>query len=181
LTAVTISPTFGKNERPSNGLETISKELIDNQLGQHYVVGIVQFAGASVPGPNEPLMPRVKFLAIEPLTGTEADAIAGILDAARKRRGLGQVEETLFSVPRDGFDFDGAEGDQPAEELEGQQEIRLGPDGPREVPPPSAEEELAERAEAKAAEQDQGDAKPVTRARNPKPATADPFTPDDAA
>jgi hypothetical protein len=151
MTAVTISGTFGKNERPSNGLEDISAELIKDQLGLHYVVGVVQFAGASVPGPNEPLVPRVKFLGIEPLKGAPADEVKRILDEARKSRGLGLMEDAIPAAdPMEGqqaFDFDGPDDGEPRQ----LGEVRLGADGEREVPPPSGEELMAERAEAAAA------------------------------
>ena len=143
-TPVTISGTFSRDSRPSNGLEEISDQLIKDQLGLHYVVGVVQFAGASVPGPNEPLVPRVKFLGIEPLSGDAAEQAKQILDAARKGRGLGRMEESIPARDEPLFDFDGdGHPTIPAE-------TRMGPDGPREVPPPSAAEELAEREEAKA-------------------------------
>ena len=101
MTAVTISGTFSKDERPNNGLEEIAQDLITNQLGRHVVVGIVQFAGASMSGPNEPLVPRVKFLAIEPLSADAADQGRQILDQARKLRGLGLIAETLFDAAAD--------------------------------------------------------------------------------
>lgn len=161
-TPVTISGTFSKDSRPSNGLEEISAELIKDQLGLHYVVGVVQFAGASVPGPNEPLVPRVKFLGIEPLKGDAAEDAKRILDEARKGRGLGRMEESISAADPVLFDFDGPETGEPR----AVGEVRLTGDGPREVPPPSGEEVLAERAEAKA--------------KRAKPTTA-PFTPDGGA
>lgn len=96
MTAVTIAPTFGKNERPSNGLEAICASLIKDQLGRHFVVGVVQFAGSSRPGPNEPEIPRVKFLAIEPLVGDAAEQVSQILDQAREQRGLGLVDADRY-------------------------------------------------------------------------------------
>lgn len=147
-TPVTISGTFSKDSRPSNGLEDISAELIKDQLGLHYVVGVVQFAGASVPGPNEPLVPRVKFLGIEPLKGGAADDAKRILDEARKGRGLGRMEESIPARDTALFDFD-ADGkpSMPEQEVE----TRLGPDGEREVPEPSGEEVVAELDERRAA------------------------------
>jgi hypothetical protein len=151
MTAVTISGTFGKNERPSNGLEEIADQLIKDQLGRHFVVGVVQFAGASVPGPNEPLVPRVKFLAIEPL---ESGSLAAkdaerILDGARKHRGLGQLEDTVASDPV-AFEFD-EDGKVSATWKDGEPETRLGADGEHQVPEASAEELQAEREEQAAA------------------------------
>ncbi len=151
MTAVTISGTFGKNERPSNGLEEIAGELIKDQLGLHYVVGVVQFAGASVPGPNEPLVPRVKFLGIEPLKGAPADEVKRILDEARKGRGLGLMADAIPAADpmagQQAFDFDGPDDGEPRQ----LGEVRLGPDGEHTVPEASAEELLAEAEEARAA------------------------------
>lgn len=155
MTAVTIRPTFSKDTRPSNGLEEIADSLLKDQFGTHYVVGIVQFAGGSVPGPGEHLVPAVKFLGIEPLTGDAADSAKVILDAARKARGLGNIEDAIPTPDAALFDFDD----------EGRPTVtRLGPDGEREVPPADGAEILAERAEAKA---------------KPKP-TTEPFKPGGA-
>lgn len=109
MTAVTISGTFSKDERTNNGLEAIAEDLLEDQLGRHYVIGLVQFAGGSIPGPGEPTVPRVKFVAIEPLTGGDADHAKDLLDKARKARNLGQVEETLFDGHED--DPDGDDGE----------------------------------------------------------------------
>lgn len=144
MTAVTIRPTFSKDTRPSNGLEEIADELLKDQFGTHYVVGIVQFAGGSVPGPGEHLVPAVKFLGIEPLSGDAADQARQILDQARKARGLGRMEDAIPAPDAALFDFD--EDGHPTVPAE----TRLGPDGEREVPPADGAEILAERAEAKA-------------------------------
>jgi hypothetical protein len=102
-----------------------------------------------------------------------------MLDQIRRAQGKGAVEETLFSMAQEAFDFDGGEG---SNVMEGQTEIRLGPDGPREVPPPSGEEILAERAEAQsagAAEANEAEAKrPEPKGRRAAKPAADPFTPD---
>lgn len=173
MTTVTLRGTFSKDERPSNGLEAIADDLLKDQFGTHYVVGIVQFAGSNRPGPGEHEVPAVKFLGIEPLTGEAAGTASMLLDQARKARGLGRMEDSLPDVDPALFDFDGDGHPSISEEAV----TRLGADGPHEVPPASAEEELAERAEAKAAAagDGEGDAKP---ARSRKPATADPFTTD---
>lgn len=146
MTAVTIAGTFGKNERPSNGLETIAAQLVKDQLGRHYVVGVVQFCGANVAGPNEPLVPRVKFLGIEVVTDVDADTVKELIDEGRKARGLGIVDDLPAATGelngQGAFDFgDPDEDDEPGE-------TRLTGDGERKVPPASGEEILAERAEA---------------------------------
>lgn len=162
MTAVTIRGTFKKDSRPNNGLESIAGQLQQNKIKQHFVVGVVKYAGASV-SEDGITTPAAKFLAIEPLDGDDAKAVEEILDRARKVRGLGIVGD----IPAGGqlagqaeFEFDAEDDDEPSE-------TRLGPDGPREVPPPSGEELLAAREEAKAA-------------KGKKP-TADPFTPGGAA
>lgn len=159
MTAVTIRGTFEKDSRPSNGLETIADELVADKSKVYYVVGAVKWAGGSVSEEGD-LLPATKFLAIEPLAGDSADAAKKILDDARKARGLGRAEDE-FVRPSDPalfeFDEDGAVG------ISREAVIRIGPDGPREVPPPSGEEVLAERAEAKA----NGKPKPTTEPFNP--------------
>lgn len=162
MTAVTLRPTFSKDTRPSNGLEEIADALLKDQFGVHYVVGVVQFAGGSVPGPGEHLVPAVKFLGIEPLSGEGAESAKKILDDARRERGLGRMEDNIPAPEPALFDFDG----DGRVTVSPDAEVRLTGDGPREVPPPSAAEELAERAEEKA-----------KRGK----ATATPFTPDGAA
>lgn len=162
MTAVTIRGTFKKDSRPSNGLESIAGELIADKQGQHYVVGVVKWAGGNLNEDGE-LVPAAKFLAIEPLTGAAVDAARQLLDDARKARGLGRAEEE-FAKPADPtlFDFeDEADDGEPTQVGE----VRLTGDGPREVPPADGAEILAERAEKKS---------------KGKPA-ADPFTPPDAA
>jgi len=183
---VNVMGTFSEKNRPNNGLERVARYLIENRLSHVPVVCEVGFHKLSET--LDGTMLTIKLLATEP--GVAADGsdphghakrIRELLDELRRGMGKSAFEETLFSVPREGFDFDGPDEDKPAAELDGQQEIRLGPDGPREVPPPSAEEELAERAEAKAGAQS---AKPGAKsgAKSAKP-TATPFAPgpDDAA
>jgi hypothetical protein len=136
MTAVTLRGTFKKDSRPNNGLESIAGQLQASKLKQHFVVGVIKYAGASV-SEDGVITPAAKFLAIEPLEGDDARQVEEILDRARKVRGLGIVGD----IPAGGqlagqteFDFDG-----PDDEDE------------REVPEPTAEEIMAERAEAKAA------------------------------
>jgi hypothetical protein len=180
MTTVTLRGTFSKDERPSNGLEAIADDLLKDQFATHYVVGIVQFAGSNRPGPGEHEVPAVKFLGIEPLTADAAEQAKQILDQARKERGLGRMEDSIPAADPALFDFDGDGHPSISEEAE----TRLGPDGPHEVPPPSAEEILAARAEraataAKAVVVAAAEAK-AKPAKAAKP-SADPFTPGDAA
>jgi hypothetical protein len=167
-TTITVNTmgTFSEKNRPNNGLERVARYLIENRLSHVPIVAEVGFHKYSETLDGHVL--TIKLLAAEPglnADGSDPDGagkeIRDLLDQLRKRQGKAAFEETLFSMSRDGFDFDG-DGKEPAAELEGQQEIRLGPDGPREVPPPSAEEVLAERAEAK----DKAKPKPTTEPFN---------------
>lgn len=161
MTAVTIRPTFSKDTRPSNGLEAIAEDLIADKHEVHYVVGTVTWAGGSI-DLDGAITPAVKFLGIEPLTGDLAESAKTVLDAARKARGLGRMEDNIPPVDTPLFDFDG-DGHPTITEAA---ETRLGSDGEHEVPPPSAEEVVAELDERRAA-----------KAKKP---TADPFTPGGA-
>jgi hypothetical protein len=153
---VNISGTFSEKQRPNNGLERVAEFLHANRITQIPVVALVEWHAHGETKTGEKL--AVSITAIEP--GFEADGsdpdgigrqIRDLLDQLRKRQGLGSVEDTLFSAPRDGFDFDGPAAGGPAE-LDGQEPlIRTGPDGEFEVPEASAEELLAEREEAAAA------------------------------
>lgn len=160
MTTVNLSGTWSEKQRPNNGLERVANYIHANRITRVPIVGYVEFHSFTEKLTGEVL--TVAIPAIEPaleFDGTDPEGIGkqiwDLLDRLRKSHGKGSVEDTLFSMPQEGFDFDGAG----REEMEGQQELRLASDGPHVVPPPSAEEELAERAEAKA-----------------KPAT-DPFTP----
>jgi hypothetical protein len=144
VTAVTIRPTVSKDTRPSNGLEEIADKLLEDQFGTHYVVGIVQFAGGSVPGPGEHIVPAVKFLGIEPLTGTAAEDAAKLLDQARKGRGLGRMEDAIVRPEPALFDLSTDE--------DGKVEVRMTGDGEHQVPGASGEELTAELDERRAAE-----------------------------
>lgn len=154
---VNISGTFSEKQRPNNGLERVADFLHENRIAQVPVVALVEWHAHGETKTGEKL--AVSITAIEP--GYEADGsdpsgigrqIRDLLDELRKRQGLGSVEDTLFSAPRDGFDFDGGEGGSAGGELDGQEPlIRTGPDGEFVVPEASAEELLAEAEEARAA------------------------------
>lgn len=165
---VNISGTWSEKQRPNNGLDTHADLIHGNRILRVPAVCFVEYHQWTEKLTGEVLTVAVPV--IEP--GIEADGsdpkgrgkqLMDMLDELRKERGKGSVED----VPRGGempgqtaFDFDGAEDDDEPSET------RLGPDGPREVPPPSGEELLAAREEAKAA-------------KGKKP-TADPFTPGGA-
>lgn len=154
MTAVKLKGTWSKNERDSNGLEAISSDLVKNEFSRYLVVGMVEQHKVTKE-PGEAPIPTARFVAIEVGQGDDEELLKQILDRARKARGLGQVPDDLFSVSREDFNYDGPApampGQEPIDGIDSEPETRLGPDGPHEVAPPSAEEELAEREEAKAA------------------------------
>jgi hypothetical protein len=155
---VNISGTFSEKQRPQNGLERVADFMDENRIAQVPVVAIVEWHSKGETKTGEKI--AVSIVAIEP--GFEADGtdptgagqqLRALLDDLRKRHGLGSVEDTLFSAPRESFDFDDAPGGEGGSaELDGQGElpIRLGADGEHQVPEASAEEILAEREEAAA-------------------------------
>jgi hypothetical protein len=197
MTTVNISGTWSEKQRPNNGLERVAGYVHGNRLARIPVVGYIEFHQYTEKLNGNVL--TVAIPAIEPALDADGadptgagEQIWQILDQLRKDNGKGAVADTLFSVPRDGFDFDGpgGEGGSTAE-MDGQQELRLGPDGPHPVPEASAEELMAERAEAAAAadeapaEADPAPAPAPASAparKRTRAATTDPFTPDgDAA
>lgn len=113
MTAVKISGTFRKDGRPDNGLESVSEVLVKDEMQRHVVVGIVEVARVSKERGEEPI-PTVKFVAIEPLHGDAEDQGRQMLDQARKLRGLGQVELTLFDAG-DSTDRDPGAGPWPGD------------------------------------------------------------------
>ncbi|WIM97819.1 hypothetical protein ACTOB_001373 [Actinoplanes oblitus] len=152
---VNISGTFSEKHRPDNGLERVADFMDANRITQVPVVAIVEWHANGENQKGKKMAVSIK--AIEP--GIEGDGsdpegtgqqIRDLLDQLRKRQGLGSIEDTLFSAPREAYDFDGETGEGGSRELDGQLEMRLGPDGEHQVPEASAEELLAEREEAKA-------------------------------
>ena len=143
MTAVTIRGTFNKDSRPSNGLEEIADQLIRDTAGQHVVVGVVKWAGGNMNEAGQ-LVPAVKFLGIEPITGPDAVLVQEILDRARQGRGLSKAAEEFAKYvktpPQEEtlFDDDFAGDDEPVRNASGEP-----------VPPPSKAELDAEKAEAK--------------------------------
>lgn len=105
MTAVRISGTFKKDERPGNGLEAIAATLVKDELSRHVVVGIVELHKVTKE-PGEAPVPTVKFTAIEPLSDDQADEARLLLNSARRKRGESEIPGTLF------------DGDEPRELLE---------------------------------------------------------------
>lgn len=170
MTTVNISGTWSEKQRPNNGLERVAGLIRANRIVRVPIVGYVEYHQWTEKLTGDVLtvaMPVVEAVIAD--DGSDPDGrgelVLGMIDQQRKDRGIGSVNDV---PPHSGeiagqaeFDFDG-----PADEPTQVGEVRLTGDGPREVPPPSGEEVLAERAEEKA----KGKAKPTTT----------PFTPDGA-
>lgn len=110
--AVNISGTFKKDSRPSNGLESIADALIKDELARHVVVGIVELHHVDK-DPGEAPRPTVRFVAIEPVTDDAEEQVRQILNQARNARGLNIVPESLFDMPADVTEPEGADDDGP--------------------------------------------------------------------
>lgn len=98
---VNISGTISKDRRADSGLDEIGEKMHANRLQRMMVVGMIEYhAYHDVAGKAETV--AVRFAAIEPLTGEEDLAARTLLDKARRARGVGSTELTLFdAVPDD--------------------------------------------------------------------------------
>ena len=97
MTAVKLSGTFRKDDRPDNGLEDIATGLVKDEFTRHVVVGVVE-PHKVTKEPGEAPVPTVRFVAIEPLDGDSADAARALLNGARRRRGMTDLADTLFDA-----------------------------------------------------------------------------------
>lgn len=157
-TTTNISGTWSKKQRPNCGLDVIAKYMHANRLTRVPVVGYVEFHQFTETVSGNTL--TVAIPAIEPGMTEDGDDPDGlgrqlweILDKLRRRQRKGAVADTLFSVSTAPASR-ASDDDKPAE-LDGQMplvpEVRVGSDGPREVPPPSGEELTAELDERRKA------------------------------
>lgn len=157
-TTTNISGTWSKKQRPNCGLDVIAEYMHANRLTRVPVVGYVEFHQFTETVSGNTL--TVAIPAIEPGMTEDGDDPDGlgrqlweILDKLRRRQRKGAVADTLFSVSTAPASR-ASDDDQPAE-LAGQlplvPEVRVGSDGPHEVPPPSGEELTAELDERRAA------------------------------
>jgi hypothetical protein len=95
--SVNISGTFKKDERDSNGLESIHDELVKRPLDRRIVVGMIETKFVKVDVQDGGVeVPTVRFVAIEPLTGPAATTARELLDAARSERTGQPVQPTLL-------------------------------------------------------------------------------------
>jgi len=92
---VNISGTIGKDKRADSGLDDIGDKMNVNRLVRVAVVGIIEYHGHhEVVGQPESI--TIRFAAIEPLSGKDDTTARHLLDKARRGRGVGSTELTLF-------------------------------------------------------------------------------------
>lgn len=153
MTTVNISGTWSEKQRPNNGLSTHADLIRKDRILRVPVVGYVEYHQWTEKLTGNVL--TVSIPVIEPAIDAdgsdprgEGKRVMDLLDALRKERGKGSVED----VPRGGeiagqldFDFDGPGDDDESGET------RMTDDGERAVPPPSGEELAAELDERRAA------------------------------
>jgi hypothetical protein len=156
VTTVNISGTFSEKQKANNGLTKVAGLIHDKRTSRVQIVGWVEFHSYTEKLTGEVLTVAVPVIeSVLDADGKDThgwgEAVMDMIDELRKERGLGAAAEVPFHSGELGgqieFDFD---GDGKVSVSEAEPETRLGPDGEHEVPPASAEEELAERAEAKA-------------------------------
>lgn len=94
---VNISGTMAKDQKPNNGLDAIAEKLNANRLQRVAVVAIIEYHGFhQVRGKPDSI--SVSFAAIEPLFDKDDTMARTLLDKARRERGLGSAELTLFEL-----------------------------------------------------------------------------------
>lgn len=92
--AVNISGTFKKDERSENGLESISAELVKDELSQRLIVGIVTpHAFKKVAG--EEMIPTVRIIAVEVVNGEDAVIVRDLINTYRANRHQHAVQDSL--------------------------------------------------------------------------------------
>lgn len=121
--SVDIKAQFSKKERPRNGLEHITKQLVDDPLTPIYIV-----ARAFVPTTKVnnieggAVTPVVQLDLVEPMLSTADEAKAkALLDRAYKQRNghlppetlMGQHDDDPDEMEQDELPLDGDEADGP--------------------------------------------------------------------
>jgi hypothetical protein len=113
MSAVNISGTFSKDERPNNGLEQISADLVADELRPRIVIGVV-VPHKFVRKPGEGTVPTVRFEAIEVVTtDDDVETVHEMMDRLRKERHQQPVMRSLFDGERDDQDDGDPDGDAP--------------------------------------------------------------------
>lgn len=94
--SVNIKATFKRDDRELNGLEHIAKELVDQPMKRHIVIGMIEVARVVTDFEDGAVqVPVVKFLQIEPLDDDRADQGRQLLAEAYKARTGNQVADQL--------------------------------------------------------------------------------------
>jgi len=98
MTAVRISGTFKKDERPFNGLEAIAESLLDHSLaGQDYtVVAKVRAHASRWTAEDGEEIPTAKITRVEVVDGDDAAAVEALIKQQYRKRTGQSSEPTLF-------------------------------------------------------------------------------------
>lgn len=115
MTAVNISGTFKKDEKPYNGLVSIAKELTDRdrRLERYVVVAVIRPHAGRWLADDGTETPTIRFDHIEVLDGTAADTARALLNEAYRAR-TGRDEDPQDTLPLG--DADAAAEDGPVAE-----------------------------------------------------------------
>ena len=98
MTSVNISGTMRKDERPFNGLEAITDELIDEskQLATYLVVAEIRPQGYHFSSEDGTKVPTVKFMHVEVITDdADMKAVKSMLTSIYAQRTGQEVPATL--------------------------------------------------------------------------------------
>lgn len=103
MTAVRISGTFKKDERPKNGLEAIAKELLDRDrsLDRHVVVAVVRPHASRWTAEDGEEIPTAALDQIEVMEGKDAQTARRLLEKAYKAR-VGSLPQQELPIDGDG-------------------------------------------------------------------------------
>ena len=103
MTAVRISGTFKKDERPLNGLEAIAKQLLDHDLAmeEYTVVARVRAHAARWTADDGEEIPTARFTRVEVVDGDDAATVELML-AQRYRARTGRDEQPELPLHDDG-------------------------------------------------------------------------------
>jgi len=99
MTAVNLSGSFKRDERPFNGIEAIAEELLDEKLGHesYFVVAEIKPHTYVYHADDGSKIPTVRFTHIEVVhTDDDEKAVKALLNRYYTERTGGEMPATLF-------------------------------------------------------------------------------------
>lgn len=148
---VQVKASFGKDKKHLDGLDHHRKEMIDSPLRPRVIVAVVNVSSITHDVLDGTDTPRIQFQQVEVLDGADAMKAIDMLNGAYQRRtGREDSQASLFD------EWDPGAPTAEATDAHRAEAIHDAPvlDAETEEDPRSAEEIMAERAEAKAEEAD---------------------------